>query len=224
MIESDTKDDATLFSCPYSAGGGFDYALKKAEALVQNEHLEEALDLLTVAERSYVRAAKLFDLLGDVLLRCGNIEEGIRYKTLHEVLKGTFKIATDESERGEDRSSRTENVDRALGLPGRPGGQKVCAPMDEGAFAPCGIPEGGGRTRDFIPLTAAMGHEFMRQGHFDRALEIFTLLAARRPEDESLQEAKEQARRKDRQTVVLDVLQRWLGNIERMKSTHPSEV
>jgi hypothetical protein len=68
-----------------------------------------------------------------------------------------------------------------------------------------------------------MGHEFIRQGHFDRALEIFTLLAARHPEDQSLQEAKEEARKKGRQNMVLEVLQRWLGNIERMKSSHPSE-
>jgi hypothetical protein len=54
-------------------------------------------------------------------------------------------------------------------------------------------------------------------------LEIFTLLAAKHPEDQSLQEAKEEARKKGRQNLVLEVLQRWLGNIERMKSSHPSE-
>jgi hypothetical protein len=68
-----------------------------------------------------------------------------------------------------------------------------------------------------------MGDELMRQGHYDRASEIFALLAARHPEDQSLQDAKEQARKKGRQTLVLDILQRWLGNIERMKSSHTSE-
>ena len=55
-------------------------------------------------------AAKLFDLLGDALLRRGNIEEGLRYKTLHEVLKGTFKIATDEAVCSSGRGQRTERI------------------------------------------------------------------------------------------------------------------
>ncbi len=207
MTGTDTKDDASQFSCPYSAGAELDHVLKKAETLLQNAELEEALDLLTGVEKRYVRAAKLFDLLGDVLLRCGNIEEGVRYKTLHEVLKGTFKIATDES--------------TGLGMRARE--QKVCASTDEAALAPCGLPENAAKTRDFIPVTAAMGHELMRQGHFERASEIFALLAARHPEDQSLEEAKERAHKKGRQTVVLDILQRWLRNIERMKSSHPSE-
>ena len=113
MTGTDTKDDASQFSCPYSAGAEFDHVLKKAETLLQNADLEEALDLLTVAEKRYVRAAKLFDLLGDALLRRGNIEEGLRYKTLHEVLKGTFKIATDEAVCSSGRASRMADSDYA---------------------------------------------------------------------------------------------------------------
>jgi tetratricopeptide (TPR) repeat protein len=220
---TETKDDANLFSCPYSAGAEFDHVLEKAEALLQRAEVEEALNLLAGVEKSYVRAAKLFDLLGDALLRRGNTEEGLRYKTLHEVLKGTFKIATDEAVCSSGRGQSTADSDYASGLDVRPPEQEVCAPTDEGALAPCGIPEKKLKTSDFIPVTAAMGHEFIRQGHFDRALEIFTLLAARHPEDQSLQEGKEEARKKGGQNLVLEVLQRWLGNIERMKSSHPSE-
>jgi hypothetical protein len=223
MTGTDTKDDANLFSCPYSAGAEFDHVLKKAEALLQRADVEEAVELLTGVEERYVRAAKLFDLLGDALLRRGNTEEGLRYKTLHEVLKGTFKIATDEGFCSPGRGQSTADPDYASGLDVRPPVQEVCAPTDEGALAPCGIPEKKLKTSDFIPVTAAMGHEFIRQGHFDRALEIFTLLAARHPEDQSLQEGKEEARKKGGQNLVLEVLQRWLGNIERMKSSHPSE-
>jgi hypothetical protein len=220
---TETKDDANLFSCPYSAGAEFDHVLEKAEALLQRAEVEEALNLLAGVEKRYVRAAKLFDLLGDALLRLGNTEEGLRYKTLHEVLKGTFKIATDEAVCGSGRGQSTADSDYTSGLDVRPPDQEVCAPTDEGALAPCGIPEKKLKTSDFIPVTAAMGHEFIRQGHFDRASEIFTLLAARHPEDHSLQEAKEEARKRGRQNLVLQVLQSWLGNIERMKSSHPSE-
>jgi tetratricopeptide (TPR) repeat protein len=223
MTGTDTKDDASQFSCPYSAGAELDQVLKKAEALLQSADVEEALELLMVVEKRYVRAAKLFDLLGDALLRCGNIEEGVRYKTLHEILRGTFKIATDEAACSSGRSPRMADSDYAAVLNARPTGQDVCSPVDAEPLAPCEIPRKRGKTEDFIPVTEAMGHELMRQGHFDRASEIFALLAARHPEDQSLQQAQEQARRRGRQTLVLDILQRWLGNIERMKSSHPSE-
>jgi hypothetical protein len=223
MNGTDTKDDASPFSCPYSAGAELDQVLKKAETLLQNADLEEALELLTVVEKRYVRAAKLFDLLGDVLLRCGNIEEGIRYKTLHEILRGTFKIATDETTCSPGRSQRMGDSDYEALLNARPTEGGVCSSLDAEVLAPCEIPGRRGKAADFIPVTAAMGHELMRQGHFDRASEIFALLAARHPEDPSLREAKEQARKKGRQTLVLDILQRWLGNIEQMKSSHPSE-
>jgi tetratricopeptide (TPR) repeat protein len=224
MTASDTRDDASLFSCPYSAGGELEYLLKKAETLLQNADLEGALDLLMFAEKRYVRAAKLFDLLGDVLLRSGKIEEGIRYKTLYEVLKGTFKIAADEATCDAGRApGATEAELPSADLLRRPGRERLCAPLDEEALSRCVGTERGMRTGNFIPVTAAMGHEFMRQGHFDRALDIFTVLSTRYPEDVSLLDAKERARKKNRQTMVLEVLQRWLGNIERMKSSPVSE-
>ena len=93
MSSPDAKDLTKQFSCPYSAGMEFEQVLRKAQALLSEADLEGALELLTHLEKKYVNAARLFDLLGDVLLRRGSIEEGIRYKTLHEILKGTFKIA-----------------------------------------------------------------------------------------------------------------------------------
>ena len=77
-------------------------------------------------------------------------------------------------------------------------------------------PESG--EADFIPVTAAMGQEFMRQGHFDRALEIFNLLVKRNPEDQSLIQTREKARKKSREKKLLGVLRKWLENIEQMKS------
>jgi tetratricopeptide (TPR) repeat protein len=222
MTGTDTKDDASQFSCPYSAGAELDNLLKRAETLLQSGDFEQAIELLTLAEKKYVRAAKLFDLLGDALLRCGKIEEGIRYKTLHEVLRGTFKIATDEDVCLSGRRTKIADSEYAAGTSGEAAGANFCA-SDEEALAACEMLERRAKAPDFIPVTAAMGDELMRQGHFDRATEIFALLAAKHPEDQSLHEAKERARRKGRQTLVLDILQRWLGNIEQMKSSHPPE-
>ncbi|MGB6066581.1 MAG: hypothetical protein WBG50_17390 [Desulfomonilaceae bacterium] len=219
---TDTKNDASEFSYPYLAGAELEHVLSKAEALLKRADLQEALELLTVAEKRYVRAAKLFDLIGDVLLRCDRIEEGVRYKTLHEVLKGTFKIATDEAVRSASRASRVADWDRT-GMPESPIQESPCpSGGKEGAFL-SEASERAVEVEDFMPFTSAMGHEFMRQGHYDRALEIFTVLAARHPEDLSLHAAKEVARKKSRQAAVLEVLQRWLGKIERMKSRRSSE-
>jgi cytochrome c-type biogenesis protein CcmH/NrfG len=62
-----------------------------------------------------------------------------------------------------------------------------------------------------------MAHEFMRQGHYDRALSIFNTLMEKRPADQELRAAMEKARRKSREKTVLAVLQGWLENIQRMR-------
>ncbi len=144
---TDTKDDPSQFSCPYSAGVELEHVLSKAEALIERADLEEALELLTVAEKRYVRAAKLFDLLGDVLLRCDRIEEGVRYKTLHEVLKGTFRIATDEAAVCASRTSkhRRSGPRRRLADPADPA--KVLLQCWQRRQCPLQRPRKGGRVR-----------------------------------------------------------------------------
>lgn len=220
MSSPDAKDLAKQFSCPYSAGMEFEQVLRKAQALVSEADLEGALELLSHLEKKYVNAAKLFDLLGDVLLRRGSIEEGIRYKTLHEILKGTFKIAAGHavsygaSELHEPHGGRPAST-----VPDRsPVAFKPPTPEKEAAGISMAEEEPGSGEADFIPVTAAMGQEFMRQGHFDRALEIFNLLMKKNPEDESLLQAREKARKKSREKKLLGVLRKWLENIEQMKS------
>ncbi|MBI4963632.1 MAG: hypothetical protein HY913_10175 [Desulfomonile tiedjei] len=215
-----SPDDKVLlreFSCPFSAGIEFEQVLSKAEALLHDADLESALELLTRLETKYVDAAKLFDLLGEVLLRRGNIEQGIRYKTLHEILKGTFKIAS------------AESIAQVRPAAQRPLGARAASEPLAGIAPPCDVHKEASRVRDaeeearrkraeFIPVTAAMGREFMRQGHFDKAFEIFSLLLQKNPEDESLIQARERARKKSSEKKLLWVLQRWLENIEQMKA------
>jgi tetratricopeptide (TPR) repeat protein len=226
MSSPDTKNLSRGFACPYSAGIEFEQVLGKAQALFGEADLEGALDLLTRLEKKYVDASKLFDLLGDVLLRRGNIEEGIRYKTLYEILKGTFKIAAAESD------TAAKPVGQRLSAGPSTGRDREAS---AGFSQPCGLHEEaagkwGSREdvpaskEDFIPVTLAMGQEFMRQGHFDKAFEIFTLLLQKSPEDESLIQARELARKKHREKRLLSVLQKWLANIEQMKAGRPAAV
>jgi tetratricopeptide (TPR) repeat protein len=202
------------FACPYSAGSEFDQALRQVQGLLQEGKLEPALDLLLELEKKYIQAVRLFDLLADVLLRSGQIKPGIRYKTLHEILRGTYKIAKEEM-----------RVDGTIdsGLRFRPG----ASPTGEGAieFVPVSsgeIAESGVRP-GLYPLTAAMGLEFMRQGHFRRAFEIFDELVRRNPDDQALREARERALKKDRSKQVMELLQRWVARIEQMKSEQSLE-
>lgn len=214
------------FACPYSAGIEFEQVLSKAEALFHGADLEGALELLTHLETKYVNAARLFDLLGDVLLRRGNIEEGIRYKTLHEILKGTFKIAASESGT-HTRSSTPKPFASRTPSAGPEAHAEVRQPCGMPADAPavCDAEEEAEADKaEFIPVTAAMGQEFMRQGHFERAFEIFSLLVQRNPEDESLVKAREQARKKSREKRLLSVLHKWLENIEQIKAGRASAI
>jgi tetratricopeptide (TPR) repeat protein len=73
------------------------------------------------------------------------------------------------------------------------------------------------------PVTAAMGMEFLRQGHFGRAVEIFDMLVERNPDDRVLRDARERARRKMKEKKVLDTLQGWLGNAKLMKAQDPKQ-
>lgn len=198
MSETESNVRTEGNTCPYSASAEFERALRKAQALLETSDPDGALELLGVLEDRYMRCAKLFDLLGDVFLRKGDVEEGIRYKTLHEVLKGTFKIASEHAARRRNGRSRESEA----GIPEGP-----VATLERAAKSP---------TSEF-PTTVAMAQEFMRQGHFDRAAEIFAKLANMHPEDRELQEAKERARKKRSEKELVGILRGWLGAIDRMK-------
>ncbi|HMK35989.1 MAG TPA: hypothetical protein VK463_13030 [Desulfomonilaceae bacterium] len=191
MSDTDTKVRPEQNTFPHPAASGFERALSKAQDLIAASDLDGALDVLSVLEDRYIGYTKLFDLLGDVFLRKGNVEEGVRYKTLHEVLKGTFKIA---SEYGARRRQMQQTADT-----------HEAAGVDEDFFAP------------EFPVTLAMAQEFMKQGHYERASDVFAKLSAIHPENKALQEAGQDARRKRGEKELMGVLQQWLGKIEQLK-------
>ncbi len=197
MSNIDAKGDFTRSVAQHSSGGLFDRSLSRARQYIKTGRLDEALELLLGLESRYVDAVSLFDLLGEVLLARGNFKEGIRYKTLHEVLRGTFQIAIDESSRD------------ALAVSG------LRSSVSDGGIA-VGEPEPD--LDALAPVTPAMGHEFMRQGHYEQAVRVFDRLVARTPDDASLKGAREVALKKDKEKKLLGVFQRWLKNIEQMKS------
>lgn len=210
-------DSAPVFQCPFSAGADLDHALARAKSLLQGEELEACLDLLAVLEKKYVRAVNIFQLLSELHLKLGNLEEGTRYRALYDTLRGTFKIAGETRKAFLGDAACLPESESPLGVEALP--EWPAARPEFRSFAPevqpeVLTPESGG----LFPVTTSMGEEFVRQGHFDRAAAIYEQLLKRHPEDEALKTCLADARRKMREKKMLGVLQTWLSNIESMKS------
>ncbi|MFH1116228.1 MAG: hypothetical protein V1792_20140 [Pseudomonadota bacterium] len=197
MSNSDSRDCSGRSVSQYASAGLFERILSRARQYIEADRSDEALELLLGLEARYVKSVQLFDLLGDVLLARGNFKEGIRYKTLHEVLRGTFQIAFDEASRDvlADSGSRSSGLDRGIAF---------------GDLEP--------NIDELAPVTPAMGYEFTRQGHYEQAVRVFDQLIARTPDDGPLKAARQVALKKDKEKKLLGVFQRWLKNIEQMKS------
>ena len=175
----------------------FEQGLDQARTLFQNSDLDGAFRLLQNLEAKYISASSLFDLLGDVLLRKGDVEQGLHYKQLHQVLNRTLQIA-----RGAVPKTREAAV----------------APIAELSPSSSG-PEQNFPDMSYAPVTAAMAHELMRQGHFDKAAEILNILLQQNPEDGSLKEILDQATKKGAERRMLRTLGGWLNNIKYIKAS-----
>jgi len=213
MSEKDSNDDRLEQDREDQDEGVFRRGLRKARSLIRDDNdPDAALDLLRRLEVDYVLGAEIFGLMAEVQRRKGNIPAGVRYQTLCDVLKGNFKIVEEDLTeagivfragiRDKDETLLGEAFQRILEPPPLP-------LVDAGQ-----VSEGD----EFVPVTAAMGQEFMRQGHHERALAIYDRLLQANPDDESLKQAREAAGKKVREKRVLEIFQGWLKNINRMKS------
>jgi hypothetical protein len=202
MSDTESKGTQSTFG---AAAHALEEALAHAERLFRDSDFDGALALLSALEEDYVHGARLFNLLGDVFLQRGETQLGIRYKVLHEVLRGTFQIAMEETQRHREFASE---------LP------VGAAASVSDAEVPHAIPVPGEPQvyQEYMPVTAAMGHELMRQGHYERALETFTILSTKNPQDLNLKKAKEHARKRCNEKRIVGMLQRWLGNLDKVKS------
>jgi tetratricopeptide (TPR) repeat protein len=187
-----------------ATASAFDIAIDKARALYADGDLDEALATLNTIETQYIRAAKLFDLLGDVLIEQDNLAEGIRCKTLYEVLKGTFNILTQESQR-----HCMPTTAPAAEFPARTTAEDIDFGSIDGPEEQSAAP---------LPVTLSMGNLCLGQGHFDKALDIFTKLANANPDDTNVRNALQLAKKKRGEKQLLGVLKNWLKGIRVLKS------
>jgi hypothetical protein len=216
MKHTEEGDVLAQFICPYSVGLDFEQALAAAESFLQAGDLHGALQLLTGLEKRYVVAVKLFDLIGEIHIRLGMNESGVRYKSIHEVLRGTFKIAGEkrsaeggygggETRRGAELAPLTYGKG-----PVRRPAEPTIIPEDVAHVEP--VTDDG-----LFPVTEGAADQFMRQGHFERAAEIFGKLLEQHPDSEQLKASRDEAVRRSQDKKVLGVLKGWLGNIEKMR-------
>ena len=175
----------------------FEQGLDKARSLFENSDLDGAFRLLQNLEAKYISASSLFDLLGEVLLRKGDVDQGLHYKQLHQVLNRTLQIA-----RGAVPKKREAAVTPIAELsPGSSGLEQDFPDMS------------------YAPVTEAMAQELMRQGHFDKAAQILNILLQQNPEDGSLKEILDEATKKGTENPILRTLGGWLNNIKDIKAS-----
>ncbi len=197
MSNIESKGNSEGSGSHHPSVGLFESGLSRARRLIDKGDLNEALKLLLGLEARYVNSVDLFDLLGEVLLARGSVKEGIRYKTLYEVLRGTFQIVIDEA----SRDALADSGLRSSLLGGGTGAGEMDLEIDS-----------------YAPVTPAMGQEFIRQGHYEQAARVYDKLISRNPDDVAMREARDLAVKKDKEKKLLGIFQRWLTNIEQMKS------
>lgn len=208
-----------------TAAADFEQTLNEAKRLLDGPDTSTALALLHQLEQKYIKAVAVFDLIGDALLKQGVLEEGIRYKTLHEVLKGTFKIAMEESSRSRKTSATPFPIGTSTKIPTLPVFGKTTDVILIDSMKVGGA--GTGDTTcvdDVLPVTAAMGQELLRQGHYDRAFYVFSRLLQNNPDNEELALARDKAKKAASEKKVVGVLQKWLKNIENFKDDRSEPV
>ena len=207
MNDTDSQGNPTQ-DFRHGSAVDFDAGLKRARTSLEKGQIDDALKILGELEQDYVRASAIFETLGDAFLAKGNVSEGIRYKTLHQILKGTFRIVREESARGKQRLQEPPYISRDL----------VREATDKASLQKEAQRGEHTAEEEVVPVTLSMAQELMRQGHYDRASSIFDRLLRQNPDEDSLKQARDLALRKRRDKHLLNILQRWLTNIEQIRS------
>ncbi|MBI5571049.1 MAG: hypothetical protein HY914_13985 [Desulfomonile tiedjei] len=200
MNGADPGETSNATNSSSSALAPFEELLATARARYESADLDGALDILLGLEKRYLAATPLFELLGNVCIKRGDLRRAVRYKTLYEMICAALNV--------ERRAEFPESESLAVLL-------EKQKPVEKRMEPPCAAKEDeiGPPPTHF---TAAMGHELMKQGHYGQALHVFNVLVEKNPEDGALREAREKARRKARERHVVGILERWLDNVQRL--------
>jgi hypothetical protein len=202
MNQSDDRTGRPVIACPFSSGGDFEEALSNVEAALQAGEVDRALDMLSALQVRYARASRLFDLMGEALLKKGRVEAARRCKTLYEALRSVLGPGWGEA-----------------GPVGFVYAPKPSVSSLEDETEAAAVPAVG-ETPELgpsLPVTEAMADELLRQGHTKHALRILDALLAETQDNDALLHKADAARKRIRQGKKAALLEGWLSNLSRLK-------
>ncbi len=190
--------------------------ITRAKMLLEQGNIDSCLDVLAALGADYRRGAQFVDLLADAFLEKGDVHDSIRYKTLFEIL--TKVLDSVDSHLASLSASRTHGGASASGDSSMRQLRSLTiptAPEDEGMHQDHGS---GFVSSDVLPVTLAMGKQFLAQGHFDLAIEVFERLQQRDPTDHDLNDLLNRAKAGKKRKTALFVLRKWLKNVENLRA------
>jgi hypothetical protein len=206
-----TEQDSSNREFPGNPDPDFERQIEAAYALASSGQVEASEEILLQLAGEYVRAARIFLLLASLKTNLGNVVQGEKYRTLYDVLKGIFESVLGST--AEPLPERHLVSETGLGSfeAVRQGTSCIAERNTRDSTNLPGI-------LDVAPVTVAMGRQFLKQGHFRKALNIFNKLLEQKPEDSDLLNLQDQAAIKVKETHVVNVLHHWLQNIGRIKN------
>jgi len=195
---------------------GFFSELVRAKTLLEEGQIESCLEVLSAIGAEYKRGSYFLDLLGDAFLNKGDILTAARYKTLFEILTKILDSIDHESIAPRDKG------DRAPLSPGPPLKHpcQLRPPMlslieDEATLAAEGAEA---VSHDIMPVTLAIGKQYLAQGHPDLAIAVLEKLREQNPMDRELKDLLSKAKTNKRRDTAVKVLQSWLKKVEKLKA------
>jgi hypothetical protein len=219
MSDTEPTEPTAEIGYPAASEDDFERVLGEATRLYRRAEFEGALKLLYCLEDRFGRHLRFMPLLGDVLMTMGEERRGLRYKVLHDVLTSALNV-------GWDKMLEPSVGDAVPPVPQNEGEEPGPEAPSKAAWRAASkelAEEAKDDAVPYTPPTISMGRLFMRQGHYDRALNTFQALLKASPEDSFLKELRDRAQKKDREKRLLGVLQKWAQTIDEMKSDPSGE-
>jgi len=173
-------------------------------ALIGMERLQEAVRCLGEIEEAILGLSRVYASLGDLCRRKGLRDEAVAYYRKFVAIHPHSSVAEDVSVHLDELLKETSPAKTV-------GGEDAEAPL----------------AADFQTVT--MADLYVRQGHLDEALDLLEKILQKDPEDpqaarliadvrEKMATSRMEATGKEKDSRLIDELQRWLNNIEGMRS------
>ncbi|MDX9820535.1 MAG: tetratricopeptide repeat protein [Syntrophales bacterium] len=173
-------------------------------ALIGMERLQEAVRCLGEIEEAILGLSRVYASLGDLCRRKGLRDEAVAYYRKCVAIHPHSSVT-------EEVNGRLDELLKETSPAKTVGGEDAEAPL----------------AADFQTVT--MADLYVRQGHLDEALDLLEKILHKDPEDpqaarliakvrEKMATSRMEATGKEKHSRLIDELQRWLNNIERMRS------